>query len=91
MDLKFKDYVLVNSANSKKLNMAVDQLADADKTELRIKQTTGCPIILFKQSLFLSLRDSNLFPHASLNELQIVCPPMLLAADPYNVYSYFRN
>ena len=50
MDLKFKDYVLVNSANSKKLNMAVDQLADADKTELRIKQTTGCPIILFKQS-----------------------------------------
>ena len=48
MDLKFKDYVLVNSANSKKLNMAVDQLADADKTELRIKQTTGCPIILFK-------------------------------------------
>ena len=49
MDLKFKDYVLVNSANSKKLNMAVDQLADADKTELRIKQTTGCPIILFKQ------------------------------------------
>ena len=48
MDLKFKHYVLVDSANSKKLNMAVDQLADADKTELRIKQTTGCPIILFK-------------------------------------------
>ena len=50
MDLKFKDYVLVNSANSKKFNMAVDQLADAEKTELRIKQTTGCPIILFKHT-----------------------------------------
>ena len=49
MDLKFKDYVLVNSANSKKFNMAVDQLADSEETELRIEQTTGCPIIMFKQ------------------------------------------
>ena len=52
MDLKFKHYVLVDSANSKKFNMAVDQLADSEETELRIEQTTGCPIIMFKQPLF---------------------------------------
>ena len=50
MDLKFKDYVLVNSANSKKFNMAVNQLADSEETELRIEQTTGCPIIMFKHT-----------------------------------------
>ena len=46
---------------SNKNNMAVDQLADSEETELRIEQTTGCPIIMFKQFLFLN-QSSNMLP-----------------------------
>jgi len=47
---KIIDHILANSAMSNKNNMAVDQLADSEETELRIEQTTGCPIIMFKHT-----------------------------------------
>ena len=50
IDLKVNDHVPTNKAISKKIKMDVDQLADSDKTELRIEQTTGCPIIMFKHT-----------------------------------------
>ena len=51
MDLKVKDHVVANEAMGKKFKMDAIQLLDSAKTKLRIKQTTGYPIILFKQGL----------------------------------------